>query len=700
MKNITIFIVVFLIARTFFSQESVKLNLLNIGAVEAFDKVELGIELPQEIEQKIERYVQSKSPVSYGSKDAGLINPFDPEQLDIRVEFWRPEDNSRVKRYLRFGFYYEAFSIRKNTVMPTKTGHNIRVRFSPPTSGSWICKAKVLVVGDTLSSEEFNFSVKQEQNNTGFMEVSSNQQYFKVGDSAFFPVGQNIPWPGDIWYNDPNPLKHYEYEKYQRLITTFSQHGGNYYRMLITPWTYDIEFENLGNYSSRMKNAWELDNLIKHSEGLGLKIHFNMLLHGVLENPSVYTITNWDWPGYDDKVYGDKACVSKDDKGYCYPRELGLEHPIAFFTNETAKQFYKNKLRYMIARWGYSTSVGVFELFSEINNLGQQGRLEFDGRGCPSVETVTIPYVDSVKTVPKIVLTWQHEMAKYIKEELEHDNHPIAVSYTGEPSIDEGDLSYYSPYIDIATYNAYSFDRKQNKYARLTHKLERYRKEKVVVANSILKKDESRRSIGVDKPFMLSEIGSGLSDCEHSTIWKQSVVLSPFTGLSGVAMPWLNYTDNAKLSRHFDFINRFMQDVDLVNGQWRSKYNVAKSNLVEVYSLQDFKNKEAVGALSNRTYNYYTMRNDCKECFCTRDVVQEQLQKLVTVTNQQKENTLKLSKMGTLKKYKMLFYDPLIGELIGQEVVVKSNWLGQISIPYPDMKGAERPFVYFKIKKN
>lgn len=681
--------------------QDVSLNLINVGDIKTFDKVELGVHFPKGIEQKIQSYVQNRYPVSYKNTESNFINPFDPQQLDVQVEFWKPNGNSRVKHYKRFGFYYDAFSSNGNrgNIQKVKTANNFRVRFTPQEIGEWKCKALVVVKGDTLTSALFSFKVNEKSAEKGFVEISGNNQYFKIGDSSFFPVGQNIPWPGDIWYNGISSIKHFEFEKYKRLITAFSERGGNYYRMLITPWTYDIEFESLGNYSARMKNAWELDNLIQHSEELDVKIHFNMLLHGVLENPSVYTITNWDWPAYDDKVYGDKACVSKEDKGFCYPRELELNHPIEFFTDKEAKRFYKNKLRYMIARWGYSTSIGLFELLSEINNLGQQARLEYNGKGCPSVETVTVPYLDSVDFVPQIVLEWQHEMAKYIKEELKHDNHPIAVSYTGEPAINKGDLSYYSPYVDVATYNDYSYGRNQNKYIRLKNRLDRYRKNKIVVSNSILRDDESRRSVGLDKPFMLSEIGSGLSECDNSTIWKQSVILSPFTGLSGVAMPWINYIDQKNHWQYFKFVNEFMNQVDLSQGNWSSTVSIAKSNIVDVYTLQNSKEKQAVGVVNNRTYNYYTTRNDCSDCFCNKDTVNSDLRILKTVSSLEKSNRLKLFKMGILKKYSITFYNPLSGKNIGEIKSVKSNWLGQLIIPYPDLKGIEQPFLYFKMDK-
>ncbi len=688
--------------QVFAIQDSIQIKIIQpiskVQKVMQFEKLELGIELPAFYFDKVNRFINSKSPVLFNDKYLDLINPFDPKQIDIQFDFWKPDGTSRVEHFKRFGFYYSAFSHQSGKVISSGTAYNLRGRFTPKELGKWKCNAIVIFGKDTLKSNTLNFEcVTNSDSKKGFLSISENKKYFKVKDSSFFPVGQNIPWPGDIWYNSKATLPHREYEQYHRLIKQFATGGGNYFRMLITPWTYDIEFETLGNYSHRMSNAWELDQLINFSEEEDLKIHFNMLLHGVLENPSVYTITNWDWPAYDSPVYGDKTCVDPEDKGFCYGRELALASPIEFFTSEEAKRFYKNKLRYIIARWGYSTSIGVLELLSEVNNLGQQGNLQNNGNGCPNIGTVTSPYRDSSNVVPKIVLGWQNEMAKYIKEELEHDNHPIAVSYTGQPDIKNGDLSYYSPYIDIATYNAYSFDKKQNKYARLLEELISYRKTKLQISNSILRKEDSRRSVGIDKPFMLSEIGSGMTACDDNVIWKQSIFLSPFTGLSGVAMPWLNYNNNQDLWRYFGFVNQFMNAIDLSKGKWTSDYKASKSKKVELYHLVS-EEREVIGVINNKTYNYFTMKENCKACFCSKDSVVSYLRELENIKSDQKENQLSLKKMGSFKKYNASFYNPLTGIEISSSNEIKSSLFGQLIIPYPELLKKERPFVYFKLE--
>jgi hypothetical protein len=43
------------------------------------------------------------------------------------------------------------------------------------------------------------------------------------------------------------------------------------------------------------------------------------------------------------------------------------EKPEDFFTNEEAKKHYKNRLRYVISRWGYSPHIAAFELWNEMD---------------------------------------------------------------------------------------------------------------------------------------------------------------------------------------------------------------------------------------------------------------------------------------------------------------------------------------------
>jgi hypothetical protein len=53
---------------------------------------------------------------------------------------------------------------------------------------------------------------------------------------------------------------------------------------------------------------------------------------------------------------------NSDNGGPCESRE-------EFFTNEQSRKKYKNRLRYIVGRWGYSPNIAVWELFNEIDNV-------------------------------------------------------------------------------------------------------------------------------------------------------------------------------------------------------------------------------------------------------------------------------------------------------------------------------------------
>jgi hypothetical protein len=82
--------------------------------------------------------------------------------------------------------------------------------------------------------------------------------------------------------------------------------------------------------------------------------------------------------------------------------------PLEFFTLPEAKQQYQNKLRLMVARYGYSPSIGAWEFFNEIDNVMYHGKPED-----------RIP--DSVIT------TWHEEMSTFLKS-IDPYNHIVTTS--------------------------------------------------------------------------------------------------------------------------------------------------------------------------------------------------------------------------------------------------------------------------------
>jgi hypothetical protein len=73
--------------------------------------------------------------------------------------------------------------------------------------------------------------------------------------------------------------------------------------------------------------------------------------------------------------------------------------PTEFFTLEESRMKYKNKLRYFVARWGYSTHIAFWEFFNEVDNA----------------MFGTSQNKPAVPMSHKVVTDWHREMSDYLK---------------------------------------------------------------------------------------------------------------------------------------------------------------------------------------------------------------------------------------------------------------------------------------------
>jgi hypothetical protein len=102
-------------------------------------------------------------------------------------------------------------------------------------------------------------------------------------------------------------------------------------------------------------------------------------------------------------------------------------NPADFFTLSSAQQKYKDKLRYIVARWGYSTSIAAFEFFNEIDN-----------------SAFTPSPGDSVIISHEAIIEWHSEMSRYLHD-IDPYHHIITTSISHRDIMGMNML----PYIDI-----------------------------------------------------------------------------------------------------------------------------------------------------------------------------------------------------------------------------------------------------------
>lgn len=698
----------------------VAVNYDALDAVQKNGKLELGVQLPEGIRSRVANYISKQ-------KNQETLNPFDPEELDITAFFTRQNKNGSLDTVKAYGFYYQEFRRNGNLKSWAKIQDRVypefRIRFAPREVGVWNCVAVVRV----HENEEFyetpplSFQVV-ESNLPGFIEVSENKRYLQVDDTLFLPLGMNMPTQGgpETGYRSTGARPD-EYFGYYDALKDLKNSGGNYFRYMCTPWTTEIEFEELGNYGDRLAQAWEMDKVVETCEDLGLRMHWNMSYMTQLTTPGVFSLYFWDWTDARDSAMTCKALPNwfPNDNGFCYhtDEKFGVETVEDFLTNPESIRFYQNRLRYMLSRWGYSTSIGVLELFNEVNYAGLNFGLTDDCQLDYSTEYK--PYFNDTSFVRKLS-DWQIEMGRYIKEDLQHFNQPYCINFGGAPnyatpeeypydpedgaSLAAGDEAYFSEYVDIMSYNDYFRWAEKYEYEHKDlKKMKRFAHKKY--------KDEKR----YEKPLMYSEIGMGMHGCDQVFTFRQLYVMSPFTGAAGAGMPW-HYNNNMP---EYDSVQQrelgwsimpvvadFFTEVPLNQGVWEPGFDVRKDKRAEIVYLTEGRSsaQRAVAVINNRTVNRYSMREawcDSQPQKCDCALEDWELENLPDVyeTAQAldwrdergfgRAQILKISGMEYSSKYQIVFYDGLTGEYVS-ELTKRSDIFGNLKIKYPELSSVPK----------
>lgn len=544
---------------------------------EQFERIEFAVDLPQSIDTKIAHFLSTDDSTTG-------INPFLEWQLDVTATFYHSATQTTKAVD---AFFYQEFDrdttnsdYRKWEWISLETPHFMRVRFAPPRSGEWTCAVQITTKTDTLNLSPFDFEVTR-SNNPGYIKIGESKRFFKLGEETFFPTGQNIVSPRcefcftnslkdlptpenpktyqsfEGWTLDPTILK--GFLMYQDHIRGLAKGGGNYFRQILMPQNQDIEWEKLGNYYGRLNRAWEIDEQFFIAEELNLKMQLNVQIQFALETSRDRIFWNWSTDPEDKRhASAQNPCANP------YNRQISTtknDDPNTFYSDATAKKFYKQKLRYIVSRWGYSTSLSVLGMSSEME-------------GCC--------------TVSEICVTWMEEMGHYLKRELEI-NQLLAPSFLGAfmDAVNYEHKILALEYYDFSAYNGYSVA--PAKFEGIGRIVKHF-------------------NTSFQKPFYFGEFGSsGIYDCDTARIeWVRDAWMSAFSGNAGVGMNWDEPFDD-ELRYHLGNINTLVSGIDFDgNGQaWESRRVISDNRKAETLFLMSPNEDFAVGVISNRYYNWY-----------------------------------------------------------------------------------------------
>ena len=170
-----------------------------------------------------------------------------------------------------------------------------------------------------------------------------------------------------------------------------------------------LDAPGLGRYYE--KSAQRLDEILKLAEERGIYIMLALDYHGIFKSYIDRWASNAEWR---------TNPYNKANGGPC-------ETPADFFTDPEAKQYYKNRLRYMVARWGHSPNLAIWEFWNEIDN---------------AMEWQNIP--------PEDIASWHDEMSTYLRE-IDPYKHIVSTSVANRMvpvlwRVKDIDFSQHHPY--------------------------------------------------------------------------------------------------------------------------------------------------------------------------------------------------------------------------------------------------------------
>ncbi len=303
--------------------------------------------------------------------DADYANPYLQEQVRLDIVLTAPGGET-----LTLPCFFDAHAD------PSAVW---KAHFAPREAGSYTYQFVLHIAGEqTDITDEQTFDV-QDSDHNGFItkHPDPDEEWYFPYDSGepFRGIGINIGWESRSW-EDPEHNYDYFFEK-------LSAHGANFVRTWMHAWNLPLEWQQV-TQTNRYSNTDEyfhpggiqrMDEMIALAEQHGIYVMVALDAHGGF-------ITDGEWPL----------------NSYNSANGGPVDTPEEFFTSDEAKAKYKNRLRYLVGRWGYSPAIGVWEFFNEVDN------------------------VRNAEGVPDFHITqWHQEMSTYLKS-IDPYDHLISTS--------------------------------------------------------------------------------------------------------------------------------------------------------------------------------------------------------------------------------------------------------------------------------
>jgi hypothetical protein len=246
-----------------------------------------------------------------------------------------------------------------------------KARFAPQEKGRYQYELQFTKAEKVVSaSPAASFSVTASSKN-GFLHAGNSWAFRFDNGKPFRGIGENVAWESRVHDDSKYLSKLHEQPKYNYdyMLPALAKHGGNFYRTWICAWNLPLDWhKDFNNNRYTPSDAYynpsairRIDHVVELSDSLGLYIMLTM-------GPGNYQVKS-----------GGFSPTAAD-----------------FFVNPLSRIRYRNRLRYIVARWGYSTSIAAWEFFNEVDNV------QFGDKEHPiNADSIT---------------QWHAEMSKYLRQ--------------------------------------------------------------------------------------------------------------------------------------------------------------------------------------------------------------------------------------------------------------------------------------------
>jgi len=273
-----------------------------------------------------------------------------------------------------------------------------KARFAPQELGTYTGLLRLTHGSKTEEAPASSFAVTAGKK-PGFLHKNDLYTFRFDNGELFRGIGENVGWEA----------RSFEDQKwtYDYLLPTLAKNGANFFRTWMCYWNLPLEWQKVSS-TKRYSNTTEyfnpgaikrMDELVQLTDSLGL-----------------YFMLTFDWHGH--------LMEGGGWRNSPYNRVNGgpARTPTEFFTLPAARDRYKDKLRYVVARWGYSTNIAAWEFFNEVDNA-------------------VFTQQDSLLIPHDAVTLWHGEMSRYLKD-VDPYQHLVTTSISHRDILGMNSIAY------------------------------------------------------------------------------------------------------------------------------------------------------------------------------------------------------------------------------------------------------------------